>query len=115
MGNRSNRNTPRDPLWEIGNQWIITAVDFATNWPIAEALKNARQETIADFLHRRIFTQYGCPREILTDNGSQFISQAVEYYLQQLNTKHKITTPFYPYELFERMLTKLLMGKPRRL
>lgn len=49
------------PTTPDGNRWIITAIDYATGWPIACATKDAKQETIADFLLNEIFSHYGPP------------------------------------------------------
>jgi hypothetical protein len=38
------------PRTERGNIWIVTAIDYATRWPIAKALPDAKAETIADFI-----------------------------------------------------------------
>jgi hypothetical protein len=40
----------RLPRTKEGNCWIITAIDYATGWPIAKAVKDATKETIAEFI-----------------------------------------------------------------
>ncbi|KAG0892989.1 hypothetical protein G6F60_013823 [Rhizopus arrhizus] len=34
------------PITKNGNRWLLMAVDYTTNWPIARALKNATGEEI---------------------------------------------------------------------
>ena len=60
-----------------GNWWIITAVDFATGWPVAQALKTATNEEITQFLHKDIFVNYGAPHKLLSDNSPNLLAGAV--------------------------------------
>ena len=34
------------PKTQGGNRWIITAIDYATGWPFAEAVPNATEDTL---------------------------------------------------------------------
>jgi len=38
-----------------GNRWIMTAIDYATGWPIAKAIPKATEEAIAEFIHDEIY------------------------------------------------------------
>ena len=114
----------RLPVTPNGNRWIITAVDFATGWPVARALKTATDEEIARFLHEDIFVNYGAPRELLSDNGPNLLAGAVQHYVRLLKSTHRVTTPYHPRTngkvenlngLLGRMLTKYLLSKPTRL
>lgn len=42
------------PTTKRGNRWLLTAVDFATNWPIARAVPDATAEAVADFIYEEI-------------------------------------------------------------
>jgi transposase InsO family protein len=112
------------PTTPNGNKWIITAIDYATGWPVAKAVPDAKQETVADFLHNDIFANYGAPREILSDNGPNLLGGVIENYLAKLRSRHRTTTPYHPRTngkvenlngTLGSMLTKYLMGKPTRL
>lgn len=106
------------------NRWIITAIERSTGWPITEAVSDATSQTVIKFIHERIFSIYGIPNEILTDNGSNLVSEATESYLHSTSLKHRTTTPYHPQtngkvERFNStigsMLTKYLYGKPVRM
>lgn len=111
------------PTTPSGNRWIITAIDYATGWPLAKALPEATEEAVAEFLHDDIFTVYGAPAEFLTDNGANLLATSVQYFIKLINAKHRTTTPYHPRTngkvenlngLLGRMLTKYCMGKPTR-
>ena len=55
------------PKTEGGNIWIITAVDYATRWPVARAVPDADAETITRFL-LDLYREYRALREVITDN-----------------------------------------------
>jgi transposase InsO family protein len=113
----------RLPTTPNGHRWIITAIDYATGWPVAEAVRDATEETIGLFLFEKIFVHYGAPKEIITDNGPNLMSGAVRYFVELLKTRHKTITPYHPRTngkvenlngTLGKMLTKYLMNKPTR-
>jgi hypothetical protein len=104
-----------------GNWWIITAIERSTGWPIARAVPDATSQTVMEFIHREIFSEYGIPSEILTDNGANLVSEAVQTFLKPTKLRHRTTTPYHPQtngkvERFNgtigKMSTKYLYGKP---
>ena len=113
--NKSKRRSPMVPLdippafgrWHLdfvgelpttinGNRWLLTAVDYATNWPIARAVPDATAESVADFIYEEIVMRFGCPAEILTDRGANFMSKVVKLYMGRIKTNHKFTSAFHP-------------------
>ena len=75
---------------------IMCAVDYATRFAITQAISEANKEQIADFLIQRIICIYGAPRRILTDNGTQFTSNALQSVLTYFNTAHSYAAPYRP-------------------
>ena len=73
-----------------GNRWILVAVDYTTNWPIARTVPTASAEAVEDFIYEEIVMRFGCPKEILTDRGGNFTSNIVKHYL------HKLTSAIHP-------------------
>ena len=109
------------PTTNSGNKWIFTAVEYLTGWPIAVALKDAKAETLARVIHEEIAMHYGAPRELLSDNGPNFIGKVVTHYMNILKTKHRQTTPYHPRTngkvenlngTLGKILTKMLVNKP---
>ena len=109
------------PKTPAGNQWIFTAIEYATGWPVTKALPNARAETIARVIHDEITMVFGPPDEILSDNGSNLVGDVLTAYTRLLATKHRVTTPYHPRTngkvenlngLLGSILTKLLTNQP---
>ena len=70
--------------------------DYATKWVKAEALFSATENSVVSFLYEDIFTRFGVPREIVTDQGSQFTSNLMEKLMEEYKIKHIKSTPYHP-------------------
>ena len=77
------------------NRYLVVAVDFLTKWPEVAALTNKRAETIAAFFEEYIIARHGCPREVLTDNGTEFRGDFDEM-LDKYGIDHRRTSPQRP-------------------
>ena len=49
------------------NKYIITAIDYATNWSIAKIIKRIMKNEIANFIFHEIYMHYDISQEIFTD------------------------------------------------
>ncbi|TMC16709.1 MAG: DDE-type integrase/transposase/recombinase, partial [Chloroflexi bacterium] len=114
----------RLPKTKDGNRWIITAIDYATGWPIAKAIPRATEEAIAEFIYNEIYMHYGAPQEIFTDGGKNLWGGVVQRYLDKIKTLHRGTSPYHPRTngkverlngIIGNMLGKLLFNKPTKL
>ncbi|GET54049.1 DDE-type integrase/transposase/recombinase [Rhizophagus irregularis DAOM 181602=DAOM 197198] len=84
------------PRTEEGNKYIVVAIDFFTKWPEAKAIKEANAKEISKFIYEEIICQHGCPKKILTDNGSEFNNQLTKNLTEKFNVQHKFSTPYHP-------------------
>ncbi|XP_070184061.1 uncharacterized protein [Littorina saxatilis] len=83
------------PPSEEGHRWVLTLVDYATRYPEAVPLKKIDTETVAEALVD-IFSRIGVPEEILTDLGTQFVSECMEEVNRLLSIRHLTTTAYHP-------------------
>ncbi|RUS91501.1 hypothetical protein EGW08_000722 [Elysia chlorotica] len=113
---------PISPPSESGHPYILTLVDYATRYPEATALKKIDTPTVAEALVD-MFSRLGIPEEILSDLGTQFVSECMEEVNRLLSIRHLTTTPYHPMcnGLVERfngtlktMLKKLCAEQPRQ-
>ncbi len=63
------------PVTKQGNQFILVIADMFTKWTIAIALPDQEAKTVADALMEHWIAVYGCPRELHSDQGSNFESK----------------------------------------
>ena len=78
-----------------GFKYILTFMDFATCYAEAVPLEKIEAETVADALCQ-IFTRLGIPDEILSDQGSNFMSTLMAAVFNLLQVKHIHTSPYHP-------------------
>ena len=55
-----------------GNKHILTVIDYITRGAEAFAIRTPDALTIARVLAEQVFTRYGCPRQLLSDQGGCF-------------------------------------------
>ena len=67
---------PIEPASEAGHRYILTLVDYAKRYPEAVPLKRIDTATVAEALVG-IYSRLGVPDEILSDQGTQFISDCI--------------------------------------
>ena len=100
----------------------MTLVDFSTRYPEAVPLKNIDTETVAEALVD-IFSRLGVPEEVLSDLGTQFVSDCMREVTRLLSIKQLTTTPYHPMcnGLMEKfngtmksMLKRLCSEQPRQ-
>jgi transposase InsO family protein len=84
------------PMTKRGHRFIVVATDYLTKFAEVRALKSSVKQEVARFLYERVFTRFGAPLEIVSDNGPQFLSEVVENMLACLAVKHKFTTMYKP-------------------
>ena len=60
------------------NKYILVCTDYVTKWVEGKALYQANEKSVVYFLFEEVFTIFGVPREIVTDQGTQFMSILVK-------------------------------------
>jgi len=60
------------PVTNYGNKYILTIQDQLTKYSVAVPLIQANSEEIAKAFTRRFICQFGSPKAILTDQGTNF-------------------------------------------
>uniref|UniRef100_A0A8C5WHT0 Gypsy retrotransposon integrase-like protein 1 n=1 Tax=Leptobrachium leishanense TaxID=445787 RepID=A0A8C5WHT0_9ANUR len=78
-----------------GKRYILTVVDYATRYPEAVALANIQADTVADAL-LRVFTRVGFPREILSDQGTQFTAELTQQLWRLCGVRALHSAPYHP-------------------
>ncbi|XP_076060325.1 uncharacterized protein LOC143036653 [Oratosquilla oratoria] len=86
---------PLSPPSAEGHRYILTLIDFTTGFPEAVPLKEVDSISVAEVL-LTIFSRVGIPREILSDQGTQFTSQLMAELHKLQGVKPSFTTPFHP-------------------
>ena len=86
---------PIQPMTQRRNRYILTIIDYATRYPEAIPLPGIEAEQVAEALVN-VFTRVGIPREMLTDQGTQFTSGVMKHVSRLLSIKQLTTSPYHP-------------------
>ncbi len=97
---------------QAGNRFILVISDYATRYPEAYPLRDVTAKQIASAL-LKFFSQVGIPKEVLSDQGTNFMSRTLHQVYQLLGIKRVRTTPYHPQtdglvERFNQTLKNML-------
>ena len=53
-------------------------------------------QVINKFIFSNIFSQFGCPRAIISDGGSHFTNSQFRSLLRKYRVHNRVTTPYHP-------------------
>ncbi len=100
------------PRSRAGNRYVLVVCDYATRYPEAVALRNIDAESVAEELVK-LFARVGIPREILTDQGTNFTSQLLAEVYRLLHVDSLRASPYHPQtdglvERFNQTLKEML-------
>jgi hypothetical protein len=87
---------PFSPTSRSNNKYIVVFVCRFTKWVEAFAVPNQDSETIARLLVQEIIPRHGCPRSLLSDRGSPFLSKLSKSIYELLSIKKLNTTAYHP-------------------
>ena len=108
------------PMSGRKHRWILTLVDCATRYPEAIPMKGIDTIECAEELVN-IFSRIGIPQEILSDRGSQFVSDLMRDISRLLSVRQLQTTPYHAQcnglverwnGTLRRMIQKMAAEKP---
>ena len=82
-------------------EYLLVCVDYFSHNPEVEILTYISSNAIIRKL-RKIFCRFDCPELLVTDNGSQFVSNEFELFLKEYGVKHGKVTSYWPQANGER-------------
>ncbi|KAL4291107.1 hypothetical protein GQ457_14G015530 [Hibiscus cannabinus] len=80
----------------FGNLYILLAVDYVSKWVEAIATTHNDAKTVQRFIKKNIFTRFGTPRVIISDEGRHFDNRSIAAALRKLGINHKLSTAYHP-------------------
>jgi len=83
------------PKTATGYSYILTIMDMATRYPEAVPLKNTSAKIVVREL-LQFFTRFGLPKEVQSDQGSNFMSKVFRQSLRELGIEQITSTAYHP-------------------
>ncbi|KAK2922219.1 hypothetical protein Q8A73_001704 [Channa argus] len=84
------------PTTEAGNRYILVGMDYFTKWPEPYAVPDMTATTAAQRLVEDMFSRFGVPEELHSDQGRNFESRLFAKVCQRLGVRKTRTTPLHP-------------------
>jgi Chromo (CHRromatin Organisation MOdifier) domain/Integrase zinc binding domain/Integrase core domain len=83
------------PTSHRGNNYLVLLVDIHTRFVCLRAVQDKRMQTISMSLFE-IFTAFGFPKIIQSDNGTEFVNEAMKEMFIGAKIDHRLVTPYHP-------------------
>ena len=101
------------PETRKGNKYMVVATEYLTKWPEARAIPDAKAASVVSFFYEDIISRHGCPKILLTDQGTHFVNQMLDELCLVMGIKHKLSSAYHPQtnglvERFNRTLCEAL-------
>jgi transposase InsO family protein len=84
------------PETDQGNKYILVVMDYFSKWPEVFALPNQEAATISQTLVNEVFSRFGVPLEIHSDQGRNFESNIFKKISEIMGFRKTRTTPLHP-------------------
>jgi len=84
------------PPTKNGNRYIIVMTEYLTKWPEAKPIPSKTAETIAFHFYEEMICRHGCPKELLSDQGTEFCNQIVNSLCQLHGIRHTLSSAYHP-------------------
>ena len=96
---------------------FLVVVDAHSKWPEVSMMTSSTSQQTIDAL-RSLFSRYGLPEQLVSDNGTQFTSAEFTQFLKANGIKHIRSAPYHPSsnglaERFVRTLKRSLKASER--
>lgn len=79
----------------IHNKYILVVMNYGTKWLEAITLQMNTIVVTTKVILECIFTQFGNPLTLLTEEGVHFISDVIKHLTKHFQLKHTISTTYY--------------------
>jgi transposase InsO family protein len=94
-------------------RYIITAIEYLTRWAEAREVKDCSATTTTCFIFDDIITRFGCPKILMSDQGTPFINKTIEALTEEFAVHRQKSTPYHPQkngtiEAFNKILETTL-------
>ena len=83
------------PTSNCGNKYICVITDALTRYTVKDALPDKRALTVARSFVKFI-NRLGCPHELISDQGKEFVNQILEEVNRLYNINHNCVTAYRP-------------------
>ncbi|KAL7301930.1 hypothetical protein TKK_0005523 [Trichogramma kaykai] len=100
------------PRSKGGFKYIVVFQDFFTMYIEVRALRSANSVTIGKAFEELILNRWGCPKYLLTDNGSEYVNNTMKKRINKLGIIQTTIAPYHeqanPVERVNRTIKTMI-------
>ena len=78
------------------NMYILLTIDYVSKWVEAIPTCSNDAKVVAQFLRSHIFSRFGTPRALITDNGTHLCNKMIDIVLQKYGVHHRTFLAYHP-------------------
>ena len=91
-----------------GYKYILLVVNYVSKWVETIPTTNCDAKVVLNFIRRNIFSRFGTPKAVISDEGSHFGNKLAKY-----GVKHHVSLAYHPQcngqaEVSNREIKKIL-------
>ena len=79
-----------------GNKYILTAIDYTTRYTLVTPLRSKNAKEVAEAIWTTIVAQWGCPKVIVSDQGTEFRNSVLRRMAELGGFDHRMVTVYHP-------------------
>ncbi|KAK6130833.1 hypothetical protein DH2020_035422 [Rehmannia glutinosa] len=77
-------------------KFLIVVVDYFSKWVEAEPVAKIAEQNMIDFIWKNVISRYGWPRDLVSDNGTQFQGRKIRSWLEGMKVRQHFTAVAHP-------------------
>src|SRR3954466_15370955 len=86
---------PIHPPSSRGHRFILAITDYFSKWTEAIPLRKVKATDVVKFIKHYVVYRYGVPRQIVHDNGPQFISAVFSRFCNKFRIQSVSSTAYF--------------------
>ena len=79
-----------------GHKYILLAVEYVSKWVEAIPTVTCDAKVVPRFIRSNIFSRFGTPRAVISDEGSHFYNKLFASLLAKYGVKHRVSLAYHP-------------------
>lgn len=83
-----------DLFYVEGREYMMT-IDYLTKWPVVRELRNGSTGTVVVETLKEVFSDFGMPEKIVSDNGPQFSCRLFSEFCAVNKVRHCTSSPLH--------------------
>jgi len=82
-------------LSSFRNEYILLVVEYISEWVKVILSRTNNTKVVLKFLRENIFSRFGLPQAIISDQGTHFSNRSSDALLRRYSIVHRLASPYH--------------------